>query len=418
VSQGRSAARRRTPSRRSTTASRSPRRGSGSRRTPRTSRRTRASRVGRERPRGVGQEGVRGLRRPPAFAKRAEGGAVSTPGSAADDHISTTTKVSPDRRRPAHETNSAKAGKEDKKQGGRGGTEHPASTENNQLDGHKYAVDANSPLEKLAEATCELGNDLCAELALLGSGHPGGAYAAPAQVKVAAAPAPAIDPSLAQQVGWEIAGILNGTMDKTAADRMVEETLEQVIKQASDDAVNFVQFYGEYVKSAEPGPAPEMPGGPGGGAGGPPPGGDPMAGGGGLGGPGEGPEAMMAALGGGGGGAPGGAPPGGPGGAEGGGGDHEAMMLAQILERLGVSPEELEQALTEEMGGGGGAGGGAPPPEMGPGAGSGGPAPGGQPGGGGMEAQAAAGRGKVGEKTAEMRSYITELISRSRAARK
>lgn len=120
---------------------------------------------------------------------------------------------------------------------------------------------------------------------------------------------------------------------------------------------------------------------------------------------------MMAALGGGAD-AGGGAPPGGPPGA-GGGMDPEVMQLAKVLEQMGVSPEELEQAMQEQAGGGGGGpppdGGGAPPGGGGgPPGGGGGPPP-------GMEAQAADRAGQ--DKTAGMRQYISEIVQRSRARR-
>lgn len=370
------------------------------------------------------------------FAKKAEGGAVSTPGSAADDHKAVTTTVSATGEDPSNETNSAKAGKEDKEQGGMGGTSHPASTENDQLDGHKYASD--TPLEKLAGDMQKIGNNL---LAAIHHTYTNQGQQPPVQTKQAAAAnpqqhqQPISDPNLAFFAGHELAGLISGNFDKRAADEMVHNTLTGVIKQASDDADLFITYASNFLKRAE---GEEEAGGGGGeeAAGG---GGDPMAaaGGGGGGGGGGGEEEMMAALGGG---AGGGDPSGGAGGgdpmaAAGGGGD-EAAQLAQILEQLGVTPEELEQALQQQgMGGGGGdpsggmggmggggaggMGGGDPMAAMAGGAGGGG---GGAPGGGmpGMETQANAGGGKRNAnantiKQAEVRNYIQEIVSRSRA---
>lgn len=366
------------------------------------------------------------------FAKKAEG-AVSTPGSAADDHISTTTKVAPTGEDPSSETSSAKAGKEDKKQGNMGGTSHPASTENSSLDGHKYAAD--TPLEKLAADMRTSGNNL---LAALHTVYQSAGAVAPTQTKTAAAAAPAatqpaLDPRLAYMAGNELAGLIGGTLDKRAADQMVQDTLAAVIKQAADDADMFTAYARDFIKRAEGEEGAETDPSAGGG------GGEEAAasGGGGAPGGGGGEEAMMAALGGGaggdpmggGGGAPGGAPGGDPMGG-GGGGDAEAQQLAQILEQLGVTPEELEAALAAQMGGGGapggdpmgGAGGGAPPggdpmAAMG-GAGGGAPPP------GGMETQANAGGRKqnasfagLGVKQAEVANVIREIVTRSRARR-
>lgn len=357
------------------------------------------------------------------FAKKAEG-AVSTPGSAADDHISTTTKVAPTGEDPSNETGKAKAGKEDKEQGGVGGTSHPASTENDQLDGHKYAAD--TPLEKLANDMRTSGNNLLAALHNL---YNSSGVQAPQQTKQAAAQNPVpqqpqqIDPRLAYHAGAELAGLINGTMDKRAADKLVHDTLTDVIKQASDDADLFITYASGFFKRAEgedEGATDPTAGGGGDAAAAPAPGG--------AGGGGGGEEDMMAALGGGAGGDPmagagGGDPMAGGGG--GGGEDHEAAQLALILEQLGVTPEELQQAMAEQGMGGGdpmaGGGGGDPMASLG----GGGAPPGGGMGGGappgGMETQANAGGGKRNVQTkvaqAEVAGYIREIVSRSRAKR-
>jgi len=292
-----------------------------------------------------------------SFAKSAEGGAVSQPGSAEDDHISTTTKVAPTGEDPAHETNSAKAGKEDKEQGGMGGTSHPANTENDSLDGHKYA---NDNLEKLASDMRNMGNTLLAQIHDIYTSQ--GLRAPAAATKQASyGQQNQIDPQLAYYAGNELAGLISGKgLNKQAVDTMVHSALTEVIKTAADDADAFIQYATAFTKRALEEAEPPM-------GGGMPPGGDPSMGGGmppgggggmppvGDGGGAEGGDdhAMLAALG-------GGADAGGGdmGGAEG-GQDAEVMQLASALEEMGVTPEELEAAMQEHAAGGGAGGGDA-----------------------------------------------------------
>ena len=341
-------------------------------------------------------------RRAKGQQKRAEGGAGMRAGSAADDAEESVLNVQPTGEDPANETDSAKGGKEDP------GSSHPARTDNDSLDGHKYAFDNNTPLEKMASMFKDLGESLCAQIAWM-SNNPQTQQQA---MKQAGAQAQGYDDSyLAAQAGWELAGLINGTLDKAAADRMVEGAIEDIIKTASDDADRTAAYFDHYFpqlfKQAE---------GEGGGlpleADGPPPGGE------GGGGPSE--EELMAMLGGG---APAGGEGGGPpgaGGPPGSGGEapeEEAAQLAQVLEQLGVTPEELEAAMAEEA-----ADGGPPPGGDQMAAMSGGP-----PGGGmspNMEVAAIdrLGRGRQhqpqgGEKIAQMRQYISEIIQRSRARR-
>jgi hypothetical protein len=362
-----------------------------------------------------------------AVDKRAEGGAVMQGGSAEEDHYQIGTKVAPTGEDPKSETGSAKAGKEDKKEGGMGGTSHPANTENDKIDGHKWSFDQNTPLEQMVSMMKDAGDNICAQIAWVSNnqGAPKTAEAAQ-QAAPGVAPVPPargqskqaeVDPYLAQQVGWELAGLINGTFDKRAADSLVQNVLYTIQKEAADDAARFCDFMDAYLtaeKRAEGEPPP--------GAGAPPEGGGPPGGGE---APGENEAAMMAALGGG----AGGPPPGGGGGemppGGGGGGDAEAMQLAQILEQLGVSPEELEQALQQQGGGMGGELGGGPPP-----GGGAPPPPGGAPPGGGgapppgMEAAAGDRGGRQPtqkqaqhDKSAHMHAYISEIVQRSRARR-
>lgn len=353
-------------------------------------------------------------------SKKADGTVVSQGGSAADDHLQLGTNVQATGDDPSNETGSVKATKDDKKEGGLGGTSHPASTENSALDGHKYAFDATTPLVKLAEMAAEAGNQVCAELALIGhdQGLPALAKTAAAQSNGRVATPPkrsAVSPELAKQAGWELASLLSGDMDKQAADRMVHTALTGTIKEASDDADRFLQYAAAWAndrrKTAgeEPPPPPEE-----GGGGMPPPGG---------GGGGEDPSAMLAALGGGGGGPPGagGPPPGGemppgaggpPGGemppGEGGGGEDPVGIVLAIMEQLGVTPEELQGAAPP-----GGAPGGEPPMPGGPPGGGMPPPPG--AGGGGMppmEVQASA--KAAANKQASTREVLAEILNRGR----
>lgn len=349
--------------------------------------------------------------------KKAEGGAVMQGGSAEEDHLQMGTKVAPTGEDPKSETESAKAGKEDP------GSTHPARTDNSEIDGHKWAVDSNTSLEALTRMMKQAGDNLCATVFQVSQNSGNNKTAAAAQ-QAAGGKLPQqkqageVDPWLAQQVGWEMAGLVTGNFDKRAADSMVVNTMYDIVKTANDDADNFINYMQALQKEAEG----EMPPpGAGGAPMGPPPGPEGAPEGGGDAG------GMMAALGGGadaGGGAGGGPAPDGGGGAMGGpgGGDHEAMQLAQILEHLGVSPEELEQALQEQQGGGGGMGGGPP---MGDGGDGGGPPMGGPGGapmgpGGGEEKPAHDRRGQqkqAGTKVAEMHKYISEIVQRSRSRR-
>lgn len=358
--------------------------------------------------------------------KKADGGPVQSEGSAADDSEESVLNPQPTGKTPDIETNSAKGGKEDP------GSSHEARTDNDKLDGHKYANDAD-PI-KIASDLKGIGDNLLAQLSWV-SEQLGQTKAAedvqqvaqqrgnvPQQRQQVKQAAPVLDQHVQAQLGWEMAGLINGTMDKQAADLMVKSALEQVIYDASTDAVKLAHYLDNFFYSAEQAqkqaegegdPMAAMGGGGGdpmGGGGAPPPpmgGGAPDA----MGGGGGGEDEMMAALGGG-----EGADPSGGGGGEGGGGGDDAQHLAQILDQLGVSPEELQQAIQEEMGGGGGeeggdAGGdplagGAAPPGMG-----GGEKPAFDRRGGRQTKQGAA---KAGNYQAGMAEYISELISRSR----
>jgi hypothetical protein len=314
-----------------------------------------------------------------AAAKQAD--TVGKLGTAEDDQYNIGLRATP----TGEDVPKTKTTKDDK--GYKGKTSHPANTENSELNGGKYAADLNAdPLEKLAAELGELGGAICATItaeAQKAAGDNGAGAGAPANQtnKTASANQPQVDPRLSQQAGWELAGLLNGKMDKAGADKLVHSTLVTVIKDAGDDANRVISFIQKWAAVAnqsrvtkraggppddgggqEPPPPADAGGGssdgggdPGAGAGGPPPGADPSAGGGGL---------------------------GGAGGAGGAGGGDVQQLLA-MLQEMGISPQELEQAIAQEQaGGGGGLGGGGlggaggPPP---PGAGGGMGGPGGPP---------------------------------------
>jgi hypothetical protein len=343
--------------------------------------------------------------------KRAEGGAVSNPGSAADDQLQIGTNKQPTGEDPKNETSSAKAGKEDP------GSKHPARTDNDALDGHKYA---NASLDELAQITKQAGDTLLATLAAMGQNTTPSRQTAHQPQQPAAKQASHHDAEkeawIAAQAGWEMASLVTGRgFDKKASDSLVHSTILSIVKQASDDAGRYINCHAG-IKQAEGEEGPPA------GEGGPPPG---------EGGGGE-EDAMLAALGGGAdaGGMPGGGmggPPPGPGGPGGEGGGDDVAQLAQLLAQLGITPEELQAAMADETGGeggmpGGGPGGpppgaGGPPPGMGgppPGGmgGGGGPPPGGPPGGGMPPGMEVAASDEMLKKAT--RDYIYELLKRSR----
>ena len=287
---------------------------------------------------------------------KSEGGAagdpVQSPGSAADDQLQIGTVKEPTGDDPSVETSSAKAEKEDS--GGPGGpTTHPATTENSSLDGLKYAESQleEMPLADLAKVASDLNNAILAELAVHDFSKTAGneviAKSKEDSSEEAVENKEATD--VAAQAGWELAGLLTGDFDKEAADAMVEETLTDIIKTASADAdrVNsFLVSYSNEISSqnqaaSEKAANEEALAAMMGGGGAPEEGGMPE-------------EAAMEAVQGMGGGEELGGLEAGLGAEEGvpeeGGEDVE--QLAAILEELGISPEELEQAMAAEEGGG------------------------------------------------------------------
>ena len=368
---------------------------------------------------------------------------------------------------PSSETESTKPGKEDSQY--EGSSTHPARTDNDQIDGHKWAKEAS--LDQLVQRMQKLGNEICSELSQSGDGQTPEKGAqkqaegdCPHGYK-SKDDCPTCDgdggkdkqsddaeyQKLAQAAGAELAGLATGRLDKQAAEQMVTNSIEQVIKEAQVDADRTADYLDAYFAKAgeEEGKSEEDQEGKGDSLSGDgsresssSSGGDSNSGSkdsgnskqstgetssGGedategqetapAGGGGEDPAALMSAMGGedpaaGGGEEMAGAPAGGGdemAGAPAGGGGEEDMMaqLGPILEQLGVAPEEVAQAL-EEVGQGEIA---PPEQEMPPEMAGGGAMP-------GMEATANANGKKQAssEKLAQIENYIKEVVSRSRA---
>jgi hypothetical protein len=345
------------------------------------------------------------------------------------------TKVRATGEDPENETAGTKSGKKDP------GSSHPARTDNDSLNGGKYAFDIEAAdLATLTKAAHDLGNELCSQITveLQKAANDNTVTSAPAQNGAPAQPGrPAaagnggvstklasekVHPGLAQQVGWELAGLLTNTLDKQGADAMVQDMLVGIMKEADADADRTAEYLNGYFTARKQAHASDGDGGQHG-----PPHED-------TGAHGADPQGLADSLGGGvdpaaaAGGPPGagGPPPGDPSQGGGQGGQIGEQELMQLLQQLGVTPEELEQAIMQEQAGGGAAAGG--PSVGGPGAGPGGPPAAGAgagmpPGAGsptgaggpppppGMEVTAA---DKQAQKQA-MTNVITELIGRSRA---
>lgn len=286
-------------------------------------------------------------------------------GSASDDQLQIGTNKQPTGEDPSVETSSVKAEKDDVE------TTHPASTDNSELDGNKYASMSTSALHKLSN---DLGNRVL--VSLTKNAEFNDEYESDSDYEEK----DAVD--LAGQAGWELAGLLSGQFDKRAADSLVYSTLSEIIKTANDDAdktATYLHSYqNELYKQAEGEEqmAPEM---------------DPSAG---MEAPMGDEAAMAGAMG-------GGESP------EGEGGD-DVQQLAAVLDQLGISAEELEAAMAGQGDEGGASpmdpsmGGGAPP-EMANAAPN-------------MEVEASykQAAAKKGAANKNVRDYIQEVLERSR----
>jgi hypothetical protein len=311
--------------------------------------------------------------------KRAES-AVSTPGSAADDQLQIGTNKQPTGEDPSNETNSAKAGKKDSD------SDHPARTDNDSLDGHKFSYDRYTSLEKLASYMNDIGNELVAQIAHVAwtakkaedeSTH---GYAYEKKETNKQAQQEHVDGELAQLVGYDLANVIS---DKQATDNMVHSVLSDIVKAASLKADLLAEYHlahsAELRKQAEADMLQEAVAQGGGGA---PPGGM-----GGMGGAPGGNEAeMLASL--------GGMGAEGQGGGDGGDEMAKAEQLIEALKQMGIPEEEIMALLQGGQGADAGADAGAGLP----------PAP--------SEKMSSARTQRALAKMAE--SYLTEVFSRSK----
>ena len=304
-------------------------------------------------------------------------------GSASDDQLQIGTKKQPTGEDPSVETSSVKAEKEDSE------TSHPASTDNSELDGNKYASMSTAVLYKLSN---DLGTRVLISLTKKAEDED---EDEDEDEEDEDEEKDGVD--IAGQAGWELAGLLSGQFDKRAADALVYSTLTEIVKTANNDAdkaaVYLYSYQNELRKQAEedsnsqidPAALAAMSASTEGGGGG-----DDAAlaqalGGGG----GDGDDAALAqALGG------GEAP-------EGEGGD-DVEQLAEVLDQLGISPEELEAAMAAKD-----SEGAAPPIPASAFAGD-------EPN---MEVEAAYAKqaaAKKGAANKNVRDYIQEVLERSR----
>jgi hypothetical protein len=314
--------------------------------------------------------------------KRSES-AVSTPGSAADDQLQIGTNKQPTGEDPANETNSAKAGKKDSD------SAHPARTDNESLDGHKFSYDNYTSLEKLASYMNDIGNELVAQIAHVAwtakkaedeSTHGYAHEKKETKKQERLEHKEAVDAELAQLVGRDLAGVIS---DKQATDAMVHSVLSDIVKAASLKADLLSEYHlahsAELRKQAEADMLQEAVAQGGGGA---PPGG--MGGAGGA--PGGNEAEMLASL--------GGMGAEGQGGGEGGDEMAKAEQLIEALKQMGIPEEEIMALLQGGHGGDEGAEAGAGLP----------PAP--------SEKMSSARTQRALAKMAE--SYLTEVFSRSK----
>jgi len=253
---------------------------------------------------------------------------------------------------PSVEDHYRAGGKDDKRQGNRGGTEGPFNAEE---IGEKYSALRFPEITKVAydkmnNVLADIANGVhvkeAMELAQNGFQLP-----VPQQKTAAHAAAQQLDPKTAAAAGYELAAQA-GQEEELQKQAAIQATVEQTILDAHTNADLVGEYLTKYaaecerlIKQAEPGPM-----------------------GGGM--EGESPMPPPEAAG------AGGPPPGPPGGPGDGGGDQGLDEIINALLDMGHTPEEVMAVLQEHMGGGGGGEGGPPP-------GAGGPPPGAEAMGGG-----------------------------------
>lgn len=167
------------------------------------------------------------------------------------------TKVTSTGENPSQEDD-FKSGKDDP------GSSHPARTDNESLDGHKYA-EAVSQLNQLVKKAEDLGTKLLADIAVEAeasakeAGCGGGTKKKPAAKPVAKkaeeeAPAETAEQKQAADAGYDLAGLLASIdmsqNEKQAADLMVMQTVADIFALADRRAEKAAQFYQGYFKAA------------------------------------------------------------------------------------------------------------------------------------------------------------------------
>ncbi len=148
-----------------------------------------------------------------------------------------------------HGTASAKSGKDDP------GSSHPARTDNESLDGHKYSslLDQFQDLSKTAAA---LGNDLVAEIAAEAHAQTKAAQSTPAAKLAAAAQpvaaekdiAPAAEKSIAPVAKQAEVAADEPVFDKQAVDNQLVASLANTILAAQDSAVKVAEVIRGYTE--------------------------------------------------------------------------------------------------------------------------------------------------------------------------
>lgn len=153
-------------------------------------------------------------------------------------------KVTPTGEDPENETESVKSTKDDP------GTDHPANTENSELNGGKYAsAYENMPLEQLASLFKSAAERICVQIANMDLEA--------AHAKQAA------DYWAAQEAaarGWELAQMM-AAQEKMAADQFVANQIANIASKAHQDAGDTAEFLNNYhrflnnIKAANEGAA-------------------------------------------------------------------------------------------------------------------------------------------------------------------
>ena len=146
---------------------------------------------------------------------------------------------------PAAETSSAKGGKEDSD------STHPARTDNNALDGGKYASDMDR-LEAITKKATELGSQLVAAIA---ANADTSIKQSQTQVARPAAKTQVGEVKQAASTGYDLAGLFANmdvpAEDKQAVDAMVVDTLADVIGVAFRRAEKAASFFEAHFKAKQ-----------------------------------------------------------------------------------------------------------------------------------------------------------------------